>query len=198
MTSLKMNDDLYEEGLPPYVRPIHESSSHNRSVSAQIQTSLPSTMLTRDRGKSAQPTTTALRSLYPSLSDADLLLVEHEPPTSECKSIEVYLKEIWEAGYGVHTGIFKKLSRIADNGKETSWRTVRLEWKNGQLVYHENSKTTLIPLKHSTFGIDKNYVAHPFILTIQQVNGKMIKFGFPNFEYFTCWQSFLIKQEKSL
>jgi hypothetical protein len=155
--------------------------------------------MTRERGKSAQPTNDRpeISNLYPSLSDADLLFIPVENIQSESKSIQVYIKEIWEAGFGVHIGIFKKLSKIADNGGETSWRIAKLEWTNNQLIFHENSKIVPIPLKHSAFGIDKNSTAHPHTLTIQQVNGKIIKVGFPTLNDLISWRTFLIDKQRA-
>lgn len=209
MTSLgisRMNDDLFEDVPPPYQRNSLgiqdlETSHRNRSISTQIPQSLPANIFTRDRVKSVQPTTTSKSqipsTLYPSLSDADRLFAPVDILESECTSIEVYLKEIWEAGYGVHTGIFKKLSKIVDNGGETSWRTVKLEWINEHLILHENPKSNQIQLKHSVIGIDRNCIAHPHTLTIQQVNGKIMKFGFPNADSFNSWQIFLINKQKT-
>lgn len=204
-----MNDDDYEDSPPPYQRKIRNSlglqdpitSHRNRSLSSQIPHAFPPSIVPRERGKSVQPTSNAPsqipNSLYPSLSDVDRLFIPHDNVVSDCTSIDVYLKEIWEAGYGVHTGIFKKLSKIVDNGGETSWRTVKLEWLNDQLCYHENLKSSPIPLKHSVFGIDRNCIAHPHTLTIQQVNGKIMKFGFPNANSFNSWQIFLNNKQKT-
>jgi hypothetical protein len=198
-----MNDDLYKDAPPPYIylsgNQVPESSVRSRSISAQIKNS--AKFFTRGRGQSAQPTSPRSEitsNIYPSLSDADLLFNPVENTTAECRSIEVHIKEIWEGGFGVHTGLFKKLSKIADNGGETSWRTIKLEWINNQLIFHENSKTTPISMKHSGFGVDKNYKAHPHTLTIQQVNGKIMKLAFPTFDDLNSWKSFLINKQKKI
>jgi hypothetical protein len=201
-----MNDDVYQDVPPPYSNAsgnqVPESSGRIRSISAQIKKSLQPKFVARERGKSAQPTNNrpeiVTSSLYPSLSDADLLFIPVENTQSESKSIQVYIKEIWEAGLGVHIGIFKKLSKIADNGGETSWRISKLEWTNNQLISRENSKITTIPLKHSAFGVDKNSAAHPHTLTIQQVNGTIIKVAFPTLNDLNSWRTFLIDKQRFL
>jgi hypothetical protein len=201
-----MNDDNGDVP-PPYSGPSNDlsrpgdqrSTNRTRSISAQVSQSLSSIFLQRDRRKSAQPTfatSPQIPSLYPSLDDA-LFTLHEEQTQSDIAPIEVHLKEIWEAGYGVHTGLFKKLSKIADTGGETSWRIVKLEWFRDQLLFHENSKTNPISLKHSVFGVDRNYKAHPYTLTIQQVNGKIMKLGFPDSNSFNSWQLFLNNKQKA-
>lgn len=178
-------------------------SAQPRTTPSETRTSLSS--LFRTRGASATPVTSSTRqetvetvppdlhqSLYPSIEEPDYNR-SREPSVAKTETVTcpIEIKELWEAGLGVHTGMFKSLRRMSDVGGETPWRKGAFEWiPTQQLVQVRlaaGGKPIHVGIKHSAINQDKNSLGRPYTLSIHTVGGKTFKIAFPDAILMNDW-----------
>jgi hypothetical protein len=111
--------------------------------------------------------------------------------------LKIEFMEEWEAGFGVHTGLFKSVSKLVDTGGSTDWRkgTLELMSKNHQICIKEfpaSSKPALtICIKHSSIIVDKTTLKKPFVLLLGLMNGKKLRLAFESKDTMDVWHQSL-------
>jgi hypothetical protein len=192
-----------EEFLPSYEQvslnlPV---ANRTRSRTAQPSSSLSVLAANRQRGISEIPrtNTAAPPPLYPDLND--IQGIENGMKTPKRRTISAmppllieYMEE-WEAGHGVHTGLFKSLSKLVDTGGSTEWKKGKLDLVTGgqQLCIKDasGSNKTTISIKHASVIVDKTTLKKHFVLLLGLMNGKKLRLSFESKEIMNDWYQVL-------
>ena len=190
-----------DEFLPSYEQitlnlPI---ANRNRARTAQPSSSFSGSSSSRQRGSSEIPKTIVESfdshppSLYPNLNDIEGIENGRKPPKKRILSAlpqhPIEFMEEWEAGHGVHTGLFKSLSKLVDTGGSTEWKKGKIDLvSETQHIFIRDAsgsgKTApfTISIKHASVIVDKTTLKKPFVLLLGLMNGKKLRVAFDSKE----------------
>ena len=191
-----MSIEMKQDHLPPYtpsygLPTINTIYVRPRAISEQPMHSFKENIqhvrrMSADPCHVNQDTHAYIQPLYPAIEEIEeevrflsLHNTNNNPIIASNVNEKVHIKEIWEAGLGIHTGFLKSLKKKKDTGGETVWKSAEIQIVHGEVkvMIVETHQTYSYSLKYASIGLDK-ISDRKNGLYIQLVNGKTIKISF--------------------